>query len=305
MAVRVLNEKWPAAVDQFLSSEAKKKLANVLKNKGLDIENTESEIIQINNNRDPRLKSGVIIVKFNDAGGRWSKGPKVGVWLDGQCIQDALLGTDSNYRDILASKQSWKNLLNRSDIEVYRMTIDPETAMALQAKRTARGNAKRGTELRFRNYEVPSSYNPDTKYTIQRDEFGNTPRSRYGNRIDKSGYVLPSPDKYRNMLADLQVKDSDNILQRAADLYAKLSSQLMSRRGERQGFGGENYRSLLRRIPDLFYDLSDAKEEYEKEKDRWGDKIDPRNSYARSRIQSILKELREVLKYADKYVNVE
>lgn len=305
MAVRIVNEGWPEVIDQILSKESKRKLAAVLRNKGMDIENTDYEAVQISNNRDPRLKNGVIIVKFNDAGGRWSKGPKVGVWLDGQCIQDALLGTDSNYRDILASKQSWKNLLNRSDIEVYRMVIDPETARAMQAKRAARGDAKRGTELRFRNYEVPSTYNPDTKYTIQRDEFGDTFNSRYGNRIDKSGYVLPRADKYRDKLAELQIKDAENILQRASDLYSKLSSQLMNRRGERQGFGGENYRSLLRRIPDLFYDLSDAMDEYDKEKARWGDKIDSRNSYSRGRIMGILKDLREVLKYAEKYVDVE
>lgn len=296
--IKILSEKWPAVVDQLLSSETKKKLANYLRNKGMDIENTDNEVVQISNNRDPRLKSGVIIVKFNDAGS-WKKGPSIGVWFDGECIQDVVLGRDNRWNDILASRQSWKNLLNRSDIEVYRMVIDPDTAKAMIDKRKERFNAKKGTQLRYRDYEYPSQYGSGT-YTIKKNEFGDTP-ARYA-KLDKSGYKLPSIDKYRDKLAELQISNAENILKDASDMYSKLASQMINRRGERNGFGDDSYRSIIRRIPDLFYDLSDAMAEYDKEKARWGDKLDPRDSYSRSRVMSILKDLREVMKFGEKYI---
>lgn len=288
--IKIINEKWPAAIDQVLDSKDKKNLANILQRKGLDIENTDSELIQISSNRDPRLKDGIIIVKFNDAGGAWSRGPRVGVWVDGQCVQDALLGTDKNYKDILASNQSWKSLLARSDIEVYRMVIDPAINQAMRDKQAARRDSQSGITPRYKT--DGNMYQMDPV-----DGIGPKLKSRYRiNNVDKSGYVV-NPNKYTDMLAELQINGAQKILDDAASLYKRLANNI-DKYGTEDDWMSGSYSSTMDRILRCFRDLNRVLKDYNNP-----DSYDYSKRYAREQVKSYLKDMRQIMKDAEKYAD--
>lgn len=289
VSVKIINEKWPEAIDQLLSPYEKKNLSSYLVRQGLDIENTDNELVQISNNRDPRLKDGVIIVKFNNAKTFGSRTrPVVGIWFNGQCIKDANLGTDKNWKDIMASRQSWKNLLARDDIEVYMMVIDPEVSQAMRNKRANRYNSQNGAIARYR--KVKNGYGMEPV-----DNIGKSALKSRGIRFDKSGYIEPNPDKYKNMLADLQLSNAQSILDSAADMYKKLAANI-SKYGGDDDWGSGSYVSTMERILRCFRDLSRVLKEYN------DDKWEYARNYSKEQVKKSLKDMREILKGAEKYL---
>lgn len=292
-----LNESWPSVLNT-LSAEGKNKVRNALSTYYIDIENTPSDAIQVTSGRDPRLKSGMTIFDFGDNPKGWNKHP-VAVFVNGKPVVDVQVpGTSKSgyaYDDILASKLSWNSCVLNADT-IYHMSFDDEASRAANKDlRQQRAASKRGTVNRYRDKEVPGLYGP---HTIKSDDFGNTPR-KYA-KLDKSGYVL-NPSKYIDMLAASGVNNGEQILQDAKEVYRQLAAIVPEHLEDEAGpgyWGNTNeYLETLRYLGQQFRDLRSQLDEYNKNKERWGED----NFYAGS-VRRAIKDIREYVKKAKELI---
>lgn len=292
MAVKVINEKWPAVIDQQMSEPQKRSLANKLIQLGFDIENTDNELIQISSNRDPRLKDGLIIVKFNDPDLPdyvKNRDPNVGVWFNGKAIFDPVIARN-NWKDVFASQCSWSKILGM-DVDVYRMVIDPEKTKVMRDKHAARLDAQKGAVSRYG--ADPNSYGMKSLDGTNKGAIA----GRYNrNKFDKSGYIV-NPNKYSDMLAELQINGAQEILNQAADTYQKLAMNI-GKYGTDSSWGSDSYDYVMSALLRCFRDLNNTmKEMNSDESGKWG------REFARGKVKSLLKDMRSIMKTAEKYLD--
>lgn len=292
-----LNESWPAILNG-LSAQSKDKIRHALSTYYIDIENTPSDAIQVTSSRDPRLKSGMTIFDFGETGRGYNKHP-IAVFVNGKAIVDPVVpGTAKSgysYDDIPASKLSWNScILNAKTI--YHMSFDDmESRAANKELRQQRATSKKGTVNRYRDKEVQGLYGPST---IRSNEFGNTP-GRY-DKLDKSGYVI-NPSKYIDMLADAGVKNGEQILQDAREVYRQLAAIVPDHLEDEAGpgyWGDTNeYLETLQYLGRTFRDLRRQLDEYNKAKERWGE-----DNFSRGSVQRAIKDLRGYVQKAKELV---
>lgn len=268
---KLLNEAWPAilsksklhASDKYAIVRLKKQLIKA----GLDIENTPVETVEITSNRDPRLRSdtkSVLIFVFK--GFRDKEVPAV--WFDGKIVIDCEV---REYREY-ASRLSWKKLIDAAT-EMYMMTFDEDIYKALKAKQSSRKASQQGMVRRYRDGD------PDRPHT----------------KIDKSGYVVDT-DKYKWMLAELQVANSEQVLERAKEVYLELAAAV-----NKVNWRQSDYESIVQNILYCFRTFDHALKDYNRAKDA-GDMDREYAVYLKGPLVKAVRDLNGQIARAKKYL---
>lgn len=258
-----LQESFPPILHK-LSKYHQNVVRTALIKAGIDIENTPYELTQITSGRDPRLKGLNNVTIIEAASGKHTD---VIVWFNDKLIVDAYNFDESaNY-----SALSWKKILSYAE-NIWVMEFDAGASASMKDKQAARKEAQQGVEQRYTDKTKP----------------------RYRN-IDKSGYII-DPRKYQNMFAELNIKNGEQILQDAKDIYLKLANKLGDVDDPRGG-----YSNLLRNFPETFRDLKKALADYNNEQ---SEGLDSRGfSFYKERVMDLIKEIRNLTKKAQQYLD--
>lgn len=273
-------ESWPPVLNQIRSRPDKDRIRNALNKAGIDIENTPYQEVVITSGRDPRLKGkNLVIFEVQNKG--------IGVWFNGKALQDVYIYAEQKNLFQL----SWAKILSYSK-RITSVEFDEKLAAELKAKKDARADAKKGMEVRYTKKNKP----------------------RWA-QIDKSGYVL-NPNKYKDMLARMNVDNGVKILQDAKDIYVRVSQNIdkIDWDADSRGSTFESYQYVMQEIPRIFASLSRSLKAYESAKDqlekakKYGDSDNPAEDaewYVRYHKESVtkdIKELKAILAKAKKYL---
>lgn len=261
-----LYESWPPVLNQIRSKSEKDKIRNTLVRAGIDIENTPYQEIVITNGKDPRLKGkNLVIFETHDG---------IGIWFDGKALLDTYIYSEG--KNLL--KLSWSKILSLSK-RITSIEFDEKAAEELKQKKANRAEAKKGMEMRYTQKNKP----------------------RWA-KIDKSGYVL-NPNKYKDMLAKMNVDNGAKVLQDAKDVYVKISNSIDKIDWDMDERDYYNYSYIMQEIPRNFAYLTKALKGYEDAKKRDGD--EEAKWYvkqSREDVQRYIKELKEIISKAKKYL---
>lgn len=268
---RKLNENWPPILNN-LSKYTKGIIRKELLKKGYDIQNTPSTLTKITSGRDPRLKSGFVVFLW--------RGNPVGAYVDGEKLFTEYIRVDSDYVDL--NKLSWSKILAAVD-GVYYMPLDQEASTAMKDKQTARRQAQQGQVIRYNNKRPDGTYNKSVSVSTA------GPWSKY-IKVDKSGYEI-NPDKYKDMLADLQIPRATELLKQAKDVYTKLAPRLGDFIEDYKK--SEEYEDIMRAIPRLFRELDKKLKEYEKTKKDYG--VEFADIWDKAKVTEYIKTLKKYI----------
>lgn len=248
---RSLNEGLPRELHLTKSEK------DLLLRRGVDLQNAPSDWVEITSNRDPRLKSGVnVFVIPSRFGGDYEN--RV-LSLNGEII------TDTTYDRI--GSGSWKGLINAAS-KIWHLDVRKEDTDAMRLKVADRARARKGMIKR---------HNPDD------------PDYRRAN-LDKSGYSIPGPEKYKAMLAELKLTKYQSVLKDAKDVYIALASAIDK---IDIATGSSQYSRVMRDIASNYKDLERSYADYQKVKD---DPEEYKGSYERGRVLYTLRQLDDNVK---------
>ena len=192
------------------------------------------------------------------------KNSGIAVWFNGETLVNPYIG------DKPFSRTSWKDILDEA-YEIYVMEFDEEISKAMKDKQAARASAQAGTVNR---------------YTAK-----NKPKRAL---IDKSGYIF-DPNKYKNMLADIQLSQGTDVLKRAKETYVKLANNIDKVDFENDG-DYYNYEYIVRSLVNIFQNFPKYLKEYEIYKRRgYGE-------FAKNQVIESIKLLNDLINKAKKYL---
>lgn len=266
IAAEKLYESWPPVLNQIKSKSEKDKIRNTLIRSGIDIENTPYQEIVITNGRDPRLKGkNVVVFETHDG---------VAVWFNGKALFDDTY-IYSEGKKLLSL--SWAKIIANSK-RITAVEFDEKAAEELKKKQANRAEAKKGMEMRYTQKNKP----------------------RWA-QIDKSGYVL-NPNKYKDMLAKMNVDNGAKILQDAKDIYVKISQNIDKIDWDMDDREFYKYSYFMQQIPRIFANLTKSLKSYEDAKNRDDEAADLYVKHSKENVQRDIKELKEIIAKAKKYL---
>ena len=253
-----LNESWPPILNQLRSYD-QNTVRSALKKAGIDIQNTPVNAVKLTSSRDPRLKgTNLCIFVFPRNNG-------IAVYFNGKTLVDCYVTPDKSF-----SQLPWKEILGMAK-DIYVMEFDEEISKAMKDKQSARASAQAGTVNR---------------YTAK-----NKPKRAL---IDKSGYIF-DPNKYKNMLADIQLSQGTDVLKRAKEIYVKLANNIDKVDFENDG-DYYNYEYIVRSLVNIFQNFPKYLKEYEIYKRRgYGE-------FAKNQVIESIKLLNDLINKAKKYL---
>lgn len=213
--IELITESWAKELNG-LSKYTQQQIKDYLIKHKIDIEHTEPERRVIEKSSDEALHDGSIVFLIPQTySGRTYAGDIIGIcngdyflnpYLYGSDFKDNITGEKVNIDYKNANRVGIRKLLRISKALIYKQVgelADQMIDLQQQRKDAQRGSVDRVT--------------PETK-------------KRY-TKYDKSGYAL-NPDKYKNMLANLDMSRYQEIIDNAFDLFEEIQGKFRQLRGK-------------------------------------------------------------------------